>query len=146
MQKRVENNYKGELTKLSVVIKIADSNVKEIYEYSDSGMKCFYNPKSTEITILPDFDNNPYSNEELWEEVIEEINSNFDKYIEFERMPSNEYFRMMEGFIEIIENPEVQKRLIYALCQPRPFHNFRYEIECSGDFRQKWFDFKEVKY
>ena len=128
------------------MIKITDNKINEIYQDLDCGMICYYNPLTEEIKSHPDFDSNIFAEEEMWEDVVNEIDVNRDKYIRFEPMATNEYFKMMEGFIDSIDNLRLKERLINALNKPKPFRNFKYEIDNSGDYRQRWFDYKEQKY
>jgi hypothetical protein len=82
----------------------------------------------------------------MWQDVSEEIDSNFDKYIAFDKLPTREYFQIMADFIDKVVDKKVQDRLINALNKSKPFRNFKYEIDNSGEYRQKWFDFKEQEY
>jgi hypothetical protein len=109
-------------------------------------MRCFYNSETDEIKSLPDFDSNPYADEELWQDVSEELDSNFDKYIEFDKLPTREYFQIMTDFIDSVVDKKVQGLLVNALNKSKPFRNFKYEIDNSGEYRQKWFDFKDQEY
>lgn len=128
------------------MIKLTKNKIREIYQDLDSGMRCFYNPETDELKSLPDFDSNPYADEEMWQDVSEEIDSNFDKYIVFDKLPTREYFQIMADFIDTVVDKKVQGRLINALNKSKPFRNFKYEIDNSGEYRQKWFDFKEQEY
>lgn len=65
-------------------------------------MRSFYNPETDELKSLPDFDSNPYADEEMWQDVSEEIVSNFDKYIAFDELPTREYFQIMVDFIDSV--------------------------------------------
>jgi hypothetical protein len=128
------------------MIKLTKNKVREIYQDLDCGMRCFYNSETDEIKSLPDFDSNPYADEELWQDVSEELDSNFDKYIEFDKLPTREYFQIMTDFIDSVVDKKVQGLLVNALNKSKPFRNFKYEIDNSGEYRQKWFDFKDQEY
>jgi hypothetical protein len=52
----------------------------------------------------------------------------------------------MADFIDTVTDKKVQDRLIKALNKSKPFRNFKYEIDNSGEYRQKWFNFKEQEY
>jgi hypothetical protein len=49
----------------------------------------------------------------------------------------------MTDFIDTVADKKVQDLLIIALNKKKPFWNFKYVIDNSGEYRQKWFDFKE---
>jgi len=127
------------------MIKLTKEQINEIYQDLDCGFLCYYNIETGEIKSLPDFDSNPDAEEEMWEEEIEEINSNFDKYIEFEQMSSHDSFRVMEAFVDEVEDETIHNLLTDGLSRPKPFHNFKFVIDNSGEYRDKWFKFKEKK-
>ena len=52
----------------------------------------------------------------------------------------------MADFAEVVEDINLQKKLINALNRPKPFRNFMWNIDNSGDYRQKWFQFKNKRY
>ena len=128
------------------MIKLTKNRIREIYQDLDCGMICFYNPESDEIKSLPDFDSNPYADKDMWQDVFDEIDTNFDKFIEFDKLPTREYFQLMTDFIDTVDNKKTQDRLTNALNKSKPFQNFKHEIDNSGEYRQKWFDFKEQEY
>lgn len=45
-----------------------------------------------------------------------------------------------------MDSASLQEKLINALNRSKPFSNFKWIIDNSGDYRQKWFDFKNQKY
>ena len=52
----------------------------------------------------------------------------------------------MEDFTdELPDNTRIKVTLIEALNKRKPFREFKYEIDNSGDYRQLWFDFKNQK-
>ena len=52
----------------------------------------------------------------------------------------------MEEFIDTVDDEQLKQKLIYALNRNKPFRNFKYEIDYSDEYRQRWFDFKNRKY
>jgi hypothetical protein len=46
---------------------------------------------------------------------------------------------------QITDEFELQAELLDALAKKKPFQEFKYVIDCSGPFRQDWFDFKNQK-
>lgn len=126
-----------------MIIKLTKDKIREIYQDLDCGMRCSYNPETYEIKSLPDFDSNPYADEDMWQDVSEEIDSNFDKFVEFDKLPTDEYSQLMTDFIDTVAGKKVRFRLINALNKSKQFRNFKYEIDNSGEYRQKWFDYKE---
>ena len=128
------------------MINFTDDQIKEISQNLDAGMRSFYNTETGEIKILPDFENHLYAEREMWAEDIEEIDSKFDKYVVFELMQSHQSYKIMEEFIETVDDNKLQNRLLDSISRSKPFRNFHNEIDNSGKYRQCWFEFKDQKY
>lgn len=126
------------------MIKLTIDQIKEIAQDLDCGNKCYIN-KETGITIItPDFDRG-YADEELWDDDINELEENWDKYVEIDKMESHELFEIMADFAENVYSRELRDSLINALNRKHPFQNFKWVVDNSGPYRQKWFDFKNQK-
>ena len=69
-----------------------------------------------------------------------------DDYFEFEGFESHESFQIMVDFAESVDDQKLQNRLIYALNKSKPFSNFKWQVDNSGEYRQQWFDFKKMRY
>jgi len=85
---------------------------------------------------------------DLMEEDLEswaEIEANGSDYFEIEKMDSRDSFYMMEKFAENVTDSKFKTRLYQALNKPKPFRNFKHEIDNNWDYRQDWFDFKKQK-
>jgi hypothetical protein len=127
-------------------MKLTNKQIEEIADNLDSGMKCFYNLKTREIKTIINFDSWIGADEEPWEEDIKEIEENWDNYVEFDGMSAHESFRIMANFAESVDNDSLQERLVNALNRSKPFRNFKWQIDNSGDYRQQWFNFKKARY
>jgi hypothetical protein len=124
---------------------MTDEQINELADNLDSGLRCFVHKGKKTIVATPDTINNPDCDSEWWDEATEEIENNFDSYVEIEKMDSHESFRLMEKFIDTVDNVPVHDRLEEALRRPKPFANFKFDIDNSGLYRQKWFDFKKLQ-
>ncbi len=121
--------------------------LKEITEQLDCGQKAFIHKQTLQTIFVPDTENNIYADDTFFEEELEELENNFEYYYRIERMTSSESFRVMENFIiECVGNKALQNKLINALNKKNPFREFKFIIDNSGDYRQKWFDYKDEKY
>jgi hypothetical protein len=125
---------------------LTKDEIKEIAEYLDCGMICYYHKKTNEITTILDFDSHLGADEEPWEELINEVDEHRDDYVEFERMDTRESFLVMSDFTEVVDDSALREKLTDALNRPKPFGNFKWIIDNSGDYREKWFEFKNQKY
>ena len=128
------------------MIILSTTQIKEIADQLDCGLKCFYNRKTNEIKEILDFDNNPGADEEVWQDLLDEIEEHFEDYFVFEQMSSNESFQVMVAFVNEVEDETFRKRLVWALNRSHPFRNFKDEIDYNGEYRERWFKFKEDKY
>lgn len=81
---------------------------------------------------------------EFFKEEIKVLRRNPDDYVEVERPGSRDSFRVMERFINTLEdsNP-LKSQLIHALNRKNPFSNFKVLVDGSGAYRQQWFDFRD---
>lgn len=127
-------------------MKITDKQIEEIADDLDSGMKCFYNLRTGEIKTIINSDSWICADEEPWEEDIKEIEENLNNYVEFNGFSTQESFGIMADFAENVDNDNLQKKLVNALNKSKPFGNFKWQIDNSGDYRQEWFNFKKARY
>jgi hypothetical protein len=127
-------------------MKLTEKQIVEIADNLDSGMRCFYNLRTGELKTLLNTDSWIGADEELWEEESKEINDNWADYFEFKGFESHDSFRLMADFSESVDDTKLQDKLISALNKPKPFRNFKWQIDNSGEFRQQWFDFKKKRY
>lgn len=125
-------------------MKLTEQQIKKIAGSLDAGMRCFYNLKTGEIEETFKEEDMDYVDdyEDLWGEKIDHIEENWDEYIEFNPMDSSDGFKVMERFVERVDDSELQYRLRNALDKRKPFSNFKHEVDNSGPYRQMWFDFK----
>ena|SRR5688572_15656118 len=122
---------------------MTDEQITELADNLDCGLRCFVHRDTKTIVTTPNAVNDPLSDSELWDDANREIENNFDSYAEIDKIDSRESFRLMEKFIETVENERVRDKLDQALRRPKPFWNFKFEVDNSGPYRQKWFDFKK---
>jgi hypothetical protein len=124
------------------MIKLTKDQIKEIAEELDCGMKCYINKETGEIKTVLNFESWQTDDKEPWEDVLNDLDENWDKYFEIERMESPESFEVMAGFAESVDSRELRDALIGALNKKHPFQNFKWVVDNSGPYRQKWFHFK----
>ena len=127
-------------------MKLTEKQIEEIADNLDCGMRCFYNLKSGEIKTILNFDSWIGADEEPWEEESNEVDENWSDYFEFIGFESHESFQIMADFTESIEDKGLQNKLISALNKRKPFQNFKWQVDNSGEFRQRWFDYKKMRY
>jgi hypothetical protein len=74
------------------------------------------------------------ADEEPWEKDLKELEANWEDYLEFDNMSSRESFEIMADFAENIENSILHNKLINALNKLKPFRNFKWQIDNSGEY------------
>lgn len=118
--------------------------IKEIAELIDCGMVCFLNPDTLELVYMPQgmFDGTFDADTGPFEEDLERMDTEWERNIRIEPTESFESFRIMEQFIDEVDNRHLKNNLQNALEGKKPFRNFKNIVECS-DYRQNWFDFKQ---
>ncbi len=120
--------------------------IKEVADELDSGSRCFWHKKRKQFVYLPDTVNNPGIETELSPEdlaELEDLENNAADYVEIEPLSSKESFNIMVDFAETLSMPQtLKKQLIDALNKKKPFREFKFVVDNSGEYRQKWFDFK----
>jgi signal transduction protein with GAF and PtsI domain len=128
-------------------VEIKSDAINEIADLLDSGMKCFYHIPTGEVESHPD-DSQDYVDldEEIWQEVIDKVKSDYKNYIKFEKMDSRESFQIMENFVETIADKNIQQRFEDAIRFRKPFQNFKQMLENFPDLREEWFKFKDDYY
>lgn len=136
----------GKHKKHTANMKVTENQIEEIADKLDCGMRCFYNLKTGEIKTILNFDSWIGADEEPWEEDSKEIDENWGDYFEFDGFESHDSFRIMADFAEKVDDTRLQDKLINALNRPKPFQNFKWQIDNSGVYRQQWFDFKKMRY
>jgi hypothetical protein len=126
---------------------LTEEQIKEIAENLDMGMRCFYHLKTGEIEAAPNFLEGDWiaQDAEPWQEVLDKLDENWGDFFEFEKMTSHESFDIMADFAETVDNQNLQDKLFKALNKFKPFRNFKWEIDNSGEYRQKWFEYKNQK-
>lgn len=127
------------------MISLIKDQIKEIAEQLDCGMRCYINKETCEIKIVLNFESWQTDDREPWKDILDELDKNWDKYFEIERMESHESFKIMADFTETVDIKELRDRLINALNRKHPFQNFKWVVDNSGPYRQRWFDFKNQR-
>lgn len=116
--------------------------IKEIAEQLDCGFRAFIHKTTGQRLFVPD-ENDLYGIDlDPWASELEQLENNFTDYYEIDKWTSSEAFEILSEFADQVSDNKLQSRLFDALRKNRPFREFKYVIDNSGDFRQQWFDFK----
>jgi hypothetical protein len=128
------------------MIKLTTTQIIEIADSFEMGDLCFIDTKTNEIKTSIDI---AKCAEEIDDDEIlktyKELTSNSDRYIEIPKPDSRQIFSIMESFVNSIDNTNFRDRLYEALNNKKPFQNFKYHIDNSNEYRQKWFNYRKAK-
>lgn len=70
---------------------------------------------------------------------------NTGRYLLVESFPSNDGLRLMEEFIEGIENSKMRGNLLKAISGSKPFRNFKDALSEFPETRNAWYKFEDNK-
>jgi len=127
------------------MMQLTDNQIKEIASQLECGYRCFLNRITGELVFIPDVNKFPDIEIESWSNEIENIESDNNDFVEIEPLESKDYFTIMFQYAETITDNNLKNKLISALNKRNPFREFKHVIDYSGEYRQKWFDFKNNK-
>lgn len=123
--------------------------VHDVAENIDCGLVCFINPKTLEVEEIPKGMLDGFSdfsiNREFEDEDEEEqkfLHEEWESFISVEPRESNESFKIMEKFVDEVNDKNLKNKLVNALNNRRPFANFKNIVE-SSNYRKEWFAFKQ---
>lgn len=127
---------------------LSEKEVEKIAAQLLKGMICFYQLDNKKIYHLPDDED--YFNYDLTpeeEDILDEIDENPENYAEFTKMESNQEHQMMETFADrIVKERNFQDELFNALSKPKAATAFKFLIDSSGKYKEKWTEYRLQKY
>ena len=127
-------------------INLTNEQIKDIAGNLEAGMVCHINTKNMKFIYLLDEIDMLSADMEYWQDDVDEVEENYDNYFTIEKMNSTEAYKIMEEFAESITDNNLYGKLTNALNRRKPFQNFKWIIDNSGEYRQHWFDFKTKYY
>lgn len=130
------------------MLTLSEKEVENIATLLLKGMICFYQLDNKKIYHLPD--NEDYFNYDLTpeeEDILDEIEDNPDNFAEFTKMETNQDHQMMENFAErSVKERNFQDELYNALSKPKAATGFKFLIDSSGKYKEKWHEYRIQQY
>ena len=111
----------------------------------EAGFKCFLHRDTFEVVTYLDSEQYADMDPKDWKEEITKVRRNKKKFIEIESMTSSDSFKVMEQFVDSLENNSTKIRLLTSLEGQKPFANFKHQIDNSDEYRELWFAFRRQK-
>lgn len=126
------------------MIKPTEEHITEIAGLLECGLVCFFHTENGTIESHPE-DMDLVDEPELWQDVLDSIELDFDKYIKFKKMDSSQSFQVMVDFVDQIDSPGFKTKLLEILNRSKPFRHFKHAID-NSDYREDWFEHKSKMY
>jgi len=126
-------------------MEVSKEILNDIADNLEAGYKCFIHMDTCEVVTYLNPDQYPEMDPKDWKEEIGKVRKAKKKFIEIESMKTFQSFKVMEEFVDSLENNSTKVRLLVALEGKKPFANFKHQIENSGDYREFWFSFRRDK-
>ena len=118
-------------------------DINTIAQNLDCGFRCYIHKDTKAMKFIPDLDQHPDMELDAWKKDISEIQKNLKAFVEIIGMDSRETYQLMIRFIETVDHDETKIKLEQAISGAKPFRNFKFQVDNSGVYREKWFKFKE---
>lgn len=123
--------------------------VSSIAENLLAGFISYFNPDTGEVEEIPEkFDIDPEDFEIMTGDSPDDYelkHFSWENCIRFEPLHSSDSYRIMERFLDEVEDKSLRDKLDYALSNRKPFANFKHIVESSA-YRQQWFDFRQKEW
>lgn len=129
-----------------MLLTFSSAQIKEISEQLDCGFRAFYHKQSGKLIFVPNTDQFFDMDTTAWKEELKKLKKNSSDYREVYAMDSKDSFKLMEDFAQEVTDGKLQQQLINALNRQKPFSQFKFIIDNSGEYRQSWFNFKNKRY
>lgn len=130
------------------MLTLSEKEVEKISGLLLKGMICFYQIDTKKIHHMPDDED--YFNYDLTpeeEDVLDEIDDNPDNFAEFTKMEPHQEHQIMETFTERqVKERSFQDELFNALSKPKAATGFKFLMDSSGKYNEKWKEFRLSKY
>jgi len=122
---------------------LKESQIQEIADQIDVGFKCFWSREDGELIFIPDEFRFPTMDFDAFEEDMDKIDENIGSYDVILPLESREGFKIMEEFADALsDSNKLKDQLFNALNRRKPFREFQWVIDNSGEYRDVWFRFK----
>jgi len=119
-------------------MKFTALQISSLAEELMDDLDLYINTDTEEIKLIMNLDK-CIIDTDPWEEELAEVEKNWKNHIVITRMSSRDSFKIMEDFVEEVNNPQLQEELVDALNGKKPFRNFKDTINEDEEIRQQWF-------
>ncbi len=125
---------------------LSEAEINEAATAIRRGMEVYVHREHGRMLIADDPERNVRADPEIFEAIMQDINTDPDAYIHIERMPAPQALQVMKDFTDRVRNQELWQALTYALKRPRPFQTFKGELTRFPKNYDKWREYRQVRY
>ena len=128
------------------MIQLNDTDLNEAATAIRRGMDVYVHREHGRLLIADDPERNVRADPEVFEAVMQDVNSDRDAYVHIERMEAAKAIDIMRKFTDRVRSQELWQALTYALKRPRPFSTFKAELSKFPKNYDKWREFRQGEY
>ena len=128
------------------MIQLNDTDLNEAATAIRRGMDVYVHREHGRLLVADDPERNVRADPEVFEAVMQDVNSDRDAYVHIERMEAGKAIDIMRGFTDRVRSQELWQALTYALKRPRPFSTFKAELSKFPKNYDKWREFRQAEY
>ncbi len=125
---------------------LSEAEINEAATAIRRGMEVYVHREHGRMLIADDPERNVRADPEIFEAIMQDVNTDPDAYIHIERMPAPQALQVMKDFTDRVRNQELWQALTYALKRPRPFQTFKGELTRFPKNYDKWREYRQVRY
>ncbi|OAV45394.1 UPF0158 family protein [Lewinella sp. 4G2] len=128
------------------MIQLNDLDLNEAATAIRRGMDVYVHREHGRMLVADDPERNVRADPEVFEAIMQDVNSDPDAYVHIERMEAAKALEIMSRFTDRVRSQELWQALTYALKRPRPFQTFKAELSKFPKNYDKWREFRQVEY
>ena len=128
------------------MIQLNDTDLNEAATAIRRGMDVFVHKEHGRLLIADDPERNVRADPEVFEALMQDINTDRDAYVHIERLEPAAAIEIMRRFTDRVRSQELWQALTYALKRPRPFSTFKAELSKFPKNYDKWRAFRQTEY
>jgi hypothetical protein len=129
------------------MVQLSEKQIDQIADEIEQGLDCYIHKETGEIISIPDEQSwDLECDDEVTDDLFENIEKDRESFILIEPIDSHESFRIMRDFTYTIDDEEVCRTLQTSLERPKPFANFRFDLDNYPDYKTKWYEYKHKVY
>ena len=116
---------------------------RDIAEEVNLGQTCYLDKETKAFFCVPNFDEDA-SAEDALETELAKLKKERQDFIKLEQPDSTSGYKMMEDFVQSIDDFEIQSDFMEALYYERPFASFKQKVK-KHSFTSEWNTFRKER-